>query len=133
MKTLRTILMTASLFPGFIFAEHQSSRDDSVTARHHPGKAHVVAQAVKTEFENDEVQVLRIMIGPHQRMPPHEISAGVAIWLKAGHLKLTFPDGKTKEEIHRAGEVAWLEAQEHAGENLGDDPIELIAVIPKGK
>jgi hypothetical protein len=28
---------------------------------------------------------------------------------------LTFPDGKTQEERHAAGETQWLRAQEHAG------------------
>jgi quercetin dioxygenase-like cupin family protein len=83
------------------------------------------------EFANDRVQVLRIVIGPHQKVPMHEITPRVIIWASAGRLRLTFPDGRTIEEEHHAGETAWLGAQKHAGENLGDKPIELIAVIPK--
>jgi quercetin dioxygenase-like cupin family protein len=133
MKTLRTILMTAGLFPGFIFAQDHSSPGDSAASEHPPGTAHVFPQAMRTEFENDAVQVLRLVIGPHQKIPMHEISPRVVIWVNAGRLKLTFPDGNTKEEVHHAGEIAGLEAQKHAGENLGGDPIELIAVIPKGE
>jgi hypothetical protein len=59
------------------------------------------------------------------------VSSRFIDWVSDGLLKLTFPDGKTTEDAHRAGETEWLTAQKHSGENLGDKPIDLIAVIPK--
>lgn len=44
---------------------------------------------------------------------------------------MTFPDGTTKEKIHEAGNTEWLEPQRHAGENPGDTPVIIIAVISK--
>jgi quercetin dioxygenase-like cupin family protein len=55
----------------------------------------------------------------------------VVVWLTDAHLKMTFPDGTSQEENLRAGQVAWVAPTRHAGENLSDQPIEFIAVIPK--
>ena len=83
----------------------------------------------KTGLENDAVRVLRIVIGPHQKIPMHQISPRVIVWVSKGRLKLTFPDGKTTEKEHHAGEIEWLDAQKHAGENLGGGPTPLFASI----
>ena len=120
-------------FPGFAFAQDQSAQlSDSAASPHYQDEgASSEPRLMKTELENDAVRVLRIVIGPHQKIPMHEISPRVIIWVSDGRLKLTFSDGKTTEEEHHAGDTAWLDAQKHAGENLGSKPIELIAVIPK--
>jgi quercetin dioxygenase-like cupin family protein len=110
---------TVVLFPGFAFAQD------------HSNKLNDNAQFMKAEFENDAVQVVRILMAPHQKIPMHETTPRVVIWVSGGRLKLTFPNGKAIEEEHHAGETAWLGAQKHAGENLGSKPIEFIAVIPK--
>jgi hypothetical protein len=86
---------------------------------------------MRPEFENDAVEVLRIVIGPHEKVPMHEITPRLIVWVSDGHLRLTFPDGKTEEERRHADATEWLQAQRHVGENLGNQPIELIAVIPK--
>lgn len=51
--------------------------------------------------------------------------------LTEGRLKLTFPDGATMEDKHNAGDAEWLDAQWHAGENLGDSSIVIEAVMLK--
>ena len=90
------------------------------------GPAHL-----KLEFENDAVRVLRILIGPHERIPMHDVSPRVVIWLTDVHLRDTFPDGKTRQEDRQAGEITWVSREKHAGENLSDKPIEFIAVVLK--
>jgi hypothetical protein len=57
----------------------------------------------------------------------------VVVLLTDQDLKITFPNGETREEHYKAGETMWLSPQRHAGENLSDKPIEFIAVIPKQK
>ena len=38
------------------------------------------------------------------------------------------------DELHRsAGSTEWVPAQRHAGENLSDQAIEFLAVVPKSK
>jgi quercetin dioxygenase-like cupin family protein len=83
------------------------------------------------EFENDKVQVLRVHVAPHATIPMHDITERVVIWLTPANLKVTLPDGTSKELHIKAGEAAWAEPGRHAGTNLSDQPIEFIAVVPK--
>jgi len=83
------------------------------------------------EFENDKVQVLRVHVAPHATVPMHDITERVVIWLTPANLKVTLPDGTSKELHIKAGEAGWAEPGRHAGTNLSDQPIEFIAVVPK--
>ena len=85
----------------------------------------------QTIFENDSLRVLRIVIGPHEKVPMHDVTPRLIIWITDGSLKMTFPNGTTKADKHKAGDAEWLEAQRHAGENLGDSAIVIEAVILK--
>jgi quercetin dioxygenase-like cupin family protein len=104
-----------------------------ISAQHAGQSVHSAPRHMMVEFENDAVQVLRIRIDPHEKTPMHEASARVVVYLTEDHSLLIFPDGRTQQQSHAAGEVKWFEAQRHAGENLGDKPIEFVAVIPKEK
>ncbi len=86
---------------------------------------------VKLEFENDAVQVLRIRMAPHEKTPIHDITPRVVVWLTTAHLRIALADGTTMEARPKAGEVSWVPAQRHAGENLGDQPLEFLAIVPK--
>jgi hypothetical protein len=101
---------------------------------HAPATAQTGPAAVKIEFENDSVLVLRIRMEPHEKTPMHDIvGARVVVWLSDTHLRDTSADGRTNE-IHRsAGAVDWVPPQRHAGENLSDQPIEWLAIVPKAK
>jgi len=83
------------------------------------------------EIDNSQLTVVRVNIPPHGRVPEHDVTPRVIIWLTEAHLKMTFPDGTSREELHHAGETGWVMATRHTGENLGDQPIEFVAVIPK--
>jgi quercetin dioxygenase-like cupin family protein len=85
------------------------------------------------EFENESVQVVRIKIGPHEKLPMHDLTPRVVVLLTDEDLRVTLPNGESREEHHKAGETMWLSAQRHAGENLSDKAIEFIAVIPRQK
>ena len=87
----------------------------------------------KVEFENNQVRVLRVHYGPHEKGAIHEHPANVAVNLTEIHLKLTAPDGK-KEEFHaKAGDAGWLAPIRHQAENMSDKPFELIQVELKAK
>ena len=87
----------------------------------------------KVEFENDQVRVLRVHIGPHGKLGMHEHPANVLISLTDSHVKDIFPDGKTSERQFKAGQATWRAAVKHANENLGDTPVESILVELKAK
>ncbi len=82
----------------------------------------------KVVFENDQVRVLRITYGPHEKSVMHEHPRGVAVFLTDQRVKFTFPDGTTEERMGKAGETSWGKGETHLPENLGGKPMELILV-----
>jgi hypothetical protein len=59
----------------------------------------------KVEFENDQVRVLRITYGPHEKSVMHSHPASVAVFLTDLNGKLTMPGGKTQVMVSKAGTV----------------------------
>ena len=93
----------------------------------------VDAKHYKVEFENDQVRVLRITYGPHEKSAMHSHPAGVVVFLNDAHAKFTMPDGKTQDVVAKAGTVQWSEPTTHLPENLGDKGFEVIQVELKTK
>ncbi len=91
------------------------------------------AKHYKVGFENAQVRVLRVNVGPHEKSPMHGHPANVVIFMADGHVKFTLPDGKTEEAKAKAGQILWGEQVKHAGENLGDKPVEVIVVELKAR
>jgi quercetin dioxygenase-like cupin family protein len=82
-------------------------------------------------FENDKVRVLRFRLGPRERGQRHVDAPHVTVFLSAAHLRLVGPDGRAEEARVEAGAAAWTGPAEHAPENLGDQPVELLSIEPK--
>ena len=87
----------------------------------------------KVEFENDQVRVLRIKYGPHEKSVMHRHPDSLGVHLTDAHVKFTFPDGKTEELRVKAGEFRSYPAGDHLPENLSDQPLELVFVELKAK
>jgi quercetin dioxygenase-like cupin family protein len=86
----------------------------------------------KVELENNQVRVLRLHYGPHEKSVMHEHPASVAVFLTDTDSKITLPDGKTTESHVKAGQVLFFPAGKHLPENTGAKPYELILVELKG-
>ena len=82
----------------------------------------------KVEFENDQVRVLRVTYGPHEKSVMHAHPANVAVFLTDGQGRFTLPDGKTQEVPFKAGATQWDGGGKHLPENTGDKPFELVVV-----
>ena len=80
------------------------------------------------ELENERVRVIRILREPHAKMPLHEHGRYVSVALTDVGSRTTFPDGTTRENRRKAGEVGWRDPVKHAIENLGDQRMEEIQV-----
>ena len=80
------------------------------------------------EIENERVRVIRIVREPHAKMPMHEHGRYVSVALTDVGSRTTFPDGTTRENRRKAGEVGWRDPVKHAIENLGDQRMEEIQV-----
>jgi quercetin dioxygenase-like cupin family protein len=87
----------------------------------------------KVEIENDQVRVLRVTYGPHEKSVMHEHPANVAIFLTDANVKFTMSDGKTTAADVKAGAVKWDAGGKHLPENVGDKSMEVIVVELKGK
>jgi quercetin dioxygenase-like cupin family protein len=80
------------------------------------------------EFENDQVRVLRIRYGPHEKSVMHGHPASLAVFLADTRGQFTFPDGKTEEFTTKMGQTMFSPAGEHLPENLSDQPFEVVLV-----
>src|SRR5262245_34770469 len=84
------------------------------------------------EFENESMVVVRIRMAPGEKTPMHDIaSARLVVWLTDVHLRDTQADGTVREIRRHAGAFEWVPVQRHAGENLSDQPLEFLAILPK--
>jgi len=83
--------------------------------------------------ENDDVRILRIRYGPHEKSVMHEHPNAVAVFLTDLVGRFTLPDGKTVDNPGKAGQAIWTPAGKHLPENLGDKAFELILVELKPK
>src|SRR5437867_368234 len=84
-------------------------------------------------LDNDQVRVLRVTLGPHQKTTMHSHPESVAVFLSDVHEKITALDGKTHEGRHPSGGTAHSTPVTHVEENLSDQPIEFILVELKKK
>src|SRR6267378_6431054 len=77
----------------------------------------VDAKHYKVEFENDQVRVVRITYGPHEKSVMHQHPGSVAVFLTDGQARFTLPDGKTQDAPIKAGATQWEAAGKHLPEN----------------
>lgn len=89
-------------------------------------------QHFKIAFENDQVRVVRVHYGPHEKSPTHTHPSSVEVSLTAQHLRITTPDGFVRQEDWRAGEIEWDPSETHSIENLSDTALDTVLVEIKG-
>jgi hypothetical protein len=113
-------------------AQHPSPPAHAMPSQQHPAPPVAGPADAKVEFENDAVVVVRIRMAPHEKTPMHDIAtARLVVWLTDVHLRDTHADGTASETRRHAGEFEWVPVQRHAGENLSDQPLEFLAIVPK--
>ncbi len=93
----------------------------------------VDAKHYKVALENDQVRILRITYGPHEKSVMHEHPNSIAVFLTDGRIKFTLPDGKSEERDVKAGQSVWDIAGKHQPENLSDRPFEVVLIEMKTK
>ena len=83
----------------------------------------------KVELDNDQVRVVRARYGPYERGVLHEHPWNYTVaFLTDGKLKVTNPEGESKEATKSAGEVTWGGPTKHVEENLNNQPLEVVVV-----
>jgi quercetin dioxygenase-like cupin family protein len=78
-------------------------------------------------FENERVRVLKYHDHPGDRTHPHHHPDSVMITASAFDRRLRHGEQEVDVSIP-AGEVRWLDAQEHSGENIGTTDTETFFV-----
>jgi quercetin dioxygenase-like cupin family protein len=85
----------------------------------------------KVVVDNDQVRVLRVTYGPHEKSVMHEHPGSVAVFMGDGHTKFTLADGTSRDSNFKAHDATWSDAEKHLPENVGDTPLEVIVIEPK--
>lgn len=87
----------------------------------------------KLAFENDQVQVVDVHYGPHEKSKMHDHPGGVVVYVTEGHLKFTDQDGSVKEVYAKAGDARFFPPLKHKVENLEDKPFDAVYIGLKNK
>jgi quercetin dioxygenase-like cupin family protein len=85
----------------------------------------------KVIFENERVRVLEYRDEPGGKTSPHVHPDSVMITLSAFDRRLTVGE-QSREVSLEPGDVRWLDAQTHSGENTGSTPTHVVFVELKG-
>ena len=82
----------------------------------------------KVIFENDRVRVLEYRDEPGQKTSPHEHPDSLMYTLSSFQRRLIGGSGESRDVALEPGEVRWLDAQSHSGENIGSTPTHVLFV-----
>lgn len=116
-KISQKVLFHAVLFTSVCVAVAVAQDPTKVEPRHY-----------KLAFENDTVQVVNVLYGPHEKSSLHAHPGGVVVVLTEGHLRFTDEHGKTQEVFAKPGEARWFPPFKHRVENLGDTTYKAVYV-----
>jgi len=83
--------------------------------------------------ENDQVRILKVHYGPHERSVMHSHPATVAVFLTDANGQFSYPDGKKESFAVKAGQAQYSAAGTHLPENTGDAGMDVIVVELKSK
>jgi quercetin dioxygenase-like cupin family protein len=78
--------------------------------------------------ENDQVRILKVHYGPHEKSVMHSHPAGVMVANSDSKGKFTYPDGKSEMMTTKSGEARYTPAVTHLPENTGDKPLDVVLV-----
>jgi len=79
-------------------------------------------------FENERVRVLEYRDDPGQTTSPHEHPDSLMYTLSHFQRRLIAGNGESRDVVLEQGEVRWLDAQTHSGENTGSTPTHVLFV-----
>ncbi len=83
----------------------------------------------KLEFENPDVRVLRVTIGPHEFVAKHQHSLNrVTVFLTDQDFRTTDEHGKAETVHHKAGDAVWGTPGIHSEQNMADKPFQAVVI-----
>ena len=82
--------------------------------------------------ENDQVRILKVHYGPHEKSVMHSHPATVVVFLTDAKAHFTYADGKKDDIAAKAGDAQYGASMTHLPENTGDSGMDAILVELKG-
>ncbi|MGA2275815.1 MAG: hypothetical protein ABSH00_19880 [Bryobacteraceae bacterium] len=80
-------------------------------------------------FENNQVRVLRLKVGPRQSVPMHEyVLNHLVVYITDQNVRETSPEGKVEVTQYKAGDTSWGGPSRQKVDNLNDKPFEAVVV-----
>ncbi len=93
--------------------------------------AKVAPHVYKVLFENERARLLEVTMQPGDSSEMHSHPDNLIYMLSDGKVTFTDPSGETADlELH-AGASMWMEATEHATENVGGTAVHALFFEPK--
>lgn len=83
--------------------------------------------------ENDQVRILKIHYGPHEKSVMHSHPNAVVVFLTDANVQFTLPGEKKEAHNMKAGQSQYSPAGAHLPENMGDKDMDAVLVELKGK
>ena len=81
-------------------------------------------------FENARIRAHRIRKRPGEQVPMHYVPPSLMVFLSDSASRFTDPDGKTWEDIAKAGEIRWWPGGRVQVEVLSGRDVEFVMVEP---
>jgi quercetin dioxygenase-like cupin family protein len=93
--------------------------------------ATVAPHIYKVLFENDRVRLLEVTMQPGDSSEMHTHPDNLIYVLADGKVTFTDPSGDASDLEVQAGTSLWMDATEHATENVGDTAVRVLFFEPK--
>jgi quercetin dioxygenase-like cupin family protein len=91
----------------------------------------VAPHIYKVLFENERVRLVEVTMQPGARSEMHSHPDNLVYSLSTGKVAFTAPSGEISELELPARTSMWMEATEHATENVGGSAVHALMIEPK--
>jgi len=85
-------------------------------------------EQAKVLLENERIRVLEVTLGASRAQAMHSHPDHLVYSLSAYRIKHIAADGSTSIGERLPGELVWIPAESHAGENVGDTECRVLIV-----
>lgn len=93
-----------------------------------PDPAQVASNVYRLTMENDRVRIFDVRFKPGDKAVMHGHPDHVLYVFGDGQNKLTFPNGESKVFDLKGGTTLFIEAGQHATENVGKTDVHLLVI-----
>ena len=118
MKSPRLLSLTISCIGTAGFA--WTTAADAQASAAHVDPVAMAPHVYKVVFENDKVRVLEATDKPGDKAEMHSHPDTLMYVLAPFKRKLTLANGRVVNVEQKSGDIRWMPAQSHSGENTGD-------------